>query len=433
MAYVPITTGSDSPRAPFVLAPSDLYSAHPYLDPDLFKRDRYAWAYFARLFRDHMRDDWHYARVLNRLLHPVREEEDVEVNERILATYFADATVYLQELLTLLPDALRQQFHLDPEVAECHDLRRLGEMLLEPRLDSERERQIRRYEVQRKLYLTKLLLQIDNTRMIQDGPRHRRYLVDLLDRGLWSHVTNVRDWEARYDLVPNGNSVAKNQDDARQEAWHFQVKRVERDLPGGPYDLEIYHFDTRFKKETAGFEYVPGQREYEVSELPRYGHMKSSRSGSILSKMLRKGLNDPTAITDMLGTKFIVGSVRDVHKLADLLHQILGGPFLFRNQVDLFRRPEDHDQLNRFSSREFKALKEDLDILYPAQESQRSRPYTFGVELQILTVDSFLRTVHSRDYVSHIQYKRRQFLRGVLPCVFPASLYGHPDLSGLED
>ena len=165
-----------------------------------------------------------------------------------------------------------------------------------------------------------------------------------------------------------------------------------------------------------------------MHERLRYQGMQRSHSASILSKMLRKGINDPMLISDMLGLKFIVADENDVYSLMELLHQSLGSPFLFRNQTDLFGRPEDHAQLNRHSAPDFRVFKEDVDLLYPAQESGRDRPYSFPVELQILTVDSFLRTVHSSDYVSHREYKLRQFLRGVMPYVFPSSIYGSVEL-----
>jgi hypothetical protein len=395
-----------------------LYAAHPHLDPLLLERDRYARRSFTRWFRDPMRNDWHYSRLLNRLLHPLGEEHPVEVNERIVASYLRDADSYVNELADMIPAQARPRFALDEKVASAHGLRQLASLFFEPQGGSDVERRRRRYEVQRKLYLAKLLLHVDNTRLVQDGPRHRRYLLEMLDKELWSFVTQTREEVAEYQTAA----------DEPNEAWRFDVKRIQRAEAGSAYDLEVYHFDSRFKKETAGFDYTPGRQDYRVAERPRFGHMERARSGSILSKMLRKGINDPTAITDMLGMKFIVRRERDVYELADLLHQVLVGPFAFRNQVDLFRRPGDRDLMNRFSAPEFKAFKEDLDLLFPAQASGRARPYFFAVELQIMTVDSFMRTVHSRDFVSHFHYRRRQFLQGVLPCVFPALMYGEATL-----
>jgi len=407
------------------------YIAHPFLDPEIYERDPTVLRHFNRLFRDHLETDWHYAQLLNRLLHPVGEEHPLAVNERVLASYLADASTYVRELLQMLPPSARKGFLPDEEVERCNNLRALSSLLMEPGTASPTERRIRQFEAQRKLYLTKLLLQIQTVRKIQDGPRHRVYLNRLLDNEIWSYVRETRDWDARYLRDANGVGVVAdaNGDGNDSESWRFHVRRVTRELAGGRYDIEIFHHDTRFKRETAGYSYAPGREHYEVQERSRYEQMTRSRSASILSKMLRKGINDPSLISDMLGMKFIVAEEEHVQQLVELLHQVLGGPFLFRNQVDLFRRPEDHEQLNRFSAPGFKVFKEDVDLLYPASETHRSGTYSFSVELQIFTLEGFLRTLHSDDYANHRVYKLRQFLRGVMPYVFPAQLYGRPDLS----
>lgn len=398
------------------------YSAHPFLDPWLFRRDREALRYFRRAFRDSMDRDEHYARLLNQLLHPVGEESSLEDDERTLASYLEDESTYVRELLSLLPDEFAAPFMPTPEVSHCRDLRELGELVFyRNRGDVDHERRVR-FEAQRKLYLTKLLIQIEHTRMIQDGPRHRAYLIELLERELFSHVTDVRNEVASYapdpavDLVGGAGGPA-------EETWGFRVHRVARESGGKVHDIEIWHFDTRFKRESAGFDYAPGQGEYRVSERMRYGEMQRGHSASILSKMLRKGINNPNRISDMLGAKFIVADERDVGRLSHLLHDLLGGIFMFRNQVDLFRRPGDQALMNRFSAPDFRAFKEDVDVLYRPSRSERARPYQFSVELQILTVESFLQSVHSRAYTSHREYKRRQFLQGVMPLVFPSAIY----------
>lgn len=396
------------------------YSAHPFLDPQLFRRDREALRYFRRLFHSSADADAHYARLLNQLLHPIGEESDLAQDERILASFLQDESSYLRELLSLLPAEYARPFEPVPEVSACRDLRSLGELVFF-RDPSDRARQRRvRFEAQRKLYLTKLLIQIEHTRMIQDGPRHRAYLMDLLERELFSHVTDVRNEIASYAPDPAVDLVGGG---ASEETWGFRVHRVQRELSGRERQIEVWHFDTRFKRESAGFDYAPGRGEYRVLERTRYGEMQRGHSASILSKMLRKGINNPNRISDMLGAKFIVAQERDVSRLARLLHDLLGGIFLFRNQVDLFRRPGDHDLMNPFSAPDFRAFKEDVDVLYRPAPSERGRPYLFSVELQILTVESFLQSVHSRAYTSHHEYKRRQFLQGVMPLVFPSSIY----------
>ena len=398
------------------------YSAHPFLDPKLFRRDREALRYFRRVFRSSAESNSHYARMLNQLLHPIGEDSSLAEDERTLASYLQDESTYIRELLSLLPDEYSRPFEPSPEVSRCTDLHSLGELVFfRDRGDVAHERRVR-FEAQRKLYLTKLLIQIEHTRMIQDGPRHRAYLIELLERELFNHVTEVRNEIASYAPDPEVDLVGGNGGPV-EETWGFRVHRVRRELAGSTNEVEIWHFDTRFKRESAGFEYAPGRGEYRVSERMRYGDMQRGHSASILSKMLRKGINNPNRISDMLGAKFIVANERNVSRLAHLLHDLLGGIFVFRNQVDLFRRPSDRGLMNRFSAPDFRAFKEDVDVLYRPSRSERGRPYLFSVELQILTVESFLQSVHSRAYTSHHEYKRRQFLQGVMPLVFPTAIY----------
>jgi hypothetical protein len=405
------------------------YSAHPFLDPELFRRDRESFRYLRRVLRDALDSDACYARLLNQLLHPIGEESALDEDEQILASFLEDESTYIRELLGLLPAEYAAGFAPAEEVSACRDLRSLGELVfLRDPADRPRERRVR-FEAQRKLYLTKLLLQIEHTRMIQDGPRHRDYLIELMERELFSHVVDVRNEVASYAPDPDVDLVGGAGGPA-EETWGFRVHRVRRGGSGSTNEIEIWHFDTRFKRESAGFEYAPGHSEYRVSERVRYGEMQRGHSASILSKMLRKGINNPNRISDMLGAKFIVASERDVQRLAHLLHDLLGGIFVFRNQVDLFRRPSDHGLMNEFSAPDFRAFKEDVDVLYRPDWRERARPYLFSVELQILTVESFLQSVHSRAYTSHREYKRRQFLQGVMPLVFPSRIYAPESSSG---
>lgn len=403
------------------------YSAHPFLDPELLRRDREALRYFRQLFHGSTDAGDEYARLLNQLLHPIGESSPIEDDERTLASFLEDESTYIRELLSLLPDEYARPLEPTPEVTACTNLRALGALVFyKDRSDPRHERRVR-FEAQRKLYLTRLLIQIEHTRMIQDAPVHRSYLTDLLDRELFSHVTDVRNEVASYAPDPHVDLMAGS-GVAPEETWGFRVHRVERPFAGRTRRIEVWHFDTRFKRESAGFDYEPGQGEYRVSERMRYGEMQRGHSASILSKMLRKGINSPNRITDMLGVKFIVADENEVSRLAHMLHDLMGGVFFFRNQVDLFRRPGDHDLMNRFSAPDFRAFKEDVDVLY--RPDGGLRPYLFSLELQILTVQSFLQSVHSRAYTSHHEYKRRQFIEGVMPMVFPDRIYSPLDQTG---
>jgi hypothetical protein len=77
--------------------------------------------------------------------------------------------------------------------------------------------------------------------------------------------------------------------------------------------------------------------------------------------------------------------------------------------------------LNLFSSKEFKVLKGDVDILY---EESGCTPYRFPVEIQIFTLEGYLRTVCGTHEASHLALKLRQFVFGLVPRIFPRQIYG---------
>jgi hypothetical protein len=43
-------------------------------------------------------------------------------------------------------------------------------------------------------------------------------------------------------------------------------------------------------------------------------------------------------------------------------------------------------------------------------------------------LESYLRTIHSSHYANHRTMKRRQFLSGLVPSLFPETIYG-PEVS----
>ena len=68
-----------------------------------------------------------------------------------------------------------------------------------------------------------------------------------------------------------------------------------------------------------------------------------------------------------------------------------------------------------------------MGVLYRPADHDRP-PYLFSVEFQLYTLEGFLRTVHSQHIASHDKLKLRQFLEGLLPYLFPASVYGRDEV-----
>ena len=120
--------------------------------------------------------------------------------------------------------------------------------------------------------------------------------------------------------------------------------------------------------------------------------------------------------------------------LLALLDSCIGAPFGWRNITDTLTEHEEAARgvaLNTFSSSEFKVFKGDVDLLVQSGQNP-DVPYRFPVEIQIFTLESYLRTVCGAHDASHLALKLRQFLFGLVPRVFPREIYGSGWLE-LED
>jgi hypothetical protein len=305
---------------------------------------------------------------------------------------------------------------MDAEVAACNAIRDLFDLAF--RGDTPRIR----FEAQRKLYLAKLLFDIDHDPGVQNGRIHKEYFDDLIAHELWVNASRVKPVDVYYGISSDGlkMTVHTRPTETGQERWRFHLMRLRRP---GKRPIHIYHYACRFKREVAPFTYREGEPEYQVAEKVIWETLHERRSGSILSKMIRKGIVHPRKIQDIIGAMFIVKDTREVNDLQDILFDVFGGPLRWKDQVNTISRPADRLRLNAQSGRGYEVLKSDVDVLY-APVRNGAEPYIFSVEVQIYTVDGFLRTVHSGHYASHQQLKLRQFLAGLLPYLFPMRIYG---------
>ncbi|MCK9997425.1 MAG: hypothetical protein KAH56_14215, partial [Candidatus Krumholzibacteria bacterium] len=140
--------------------------------------------------------------------------------------------------------------------------------------------------------------------------------------------------------------------------------------------------------------------------------------------MIRKGINNPDEIGDIIGAMFIVNNNDALTDLLVLLDSCIGTPFGWRNVTDTLYQHPGGSSLNTFSSKEFKVFKGDVDVLIG--DPGGGTPYRFPVEIQIFTLESYLRTVCGAHDASHLALKLRQFLYGLVPKIFPQEIYG-PD------
>jgi hypothetical protein len=347
-----------------------------------------------------------------------------------------EAMHYTREVMEMLPARVQKSVALRPEVVRCSDMRELLSIIF-----GSRDRRLA-YEAQRKLCLTKLFFDIDHSWEVQRGTEHKDFLEKVIQEELFSHVASRRKVDITYAMREDGQSMEYAEGTGEgEECRSFDLQQIEMLREGRPIRIRTYYYSCRFKREVIPYLYRSGERRYEFGLSEMFPGMSRRRSASIASKMIRKGENDPRAIQDLIGLMFIVENQSELEDLKESLFDVFGGFFRFKNVVDTVAQPEDQLLLNPQSGAGYKVYKAELDVLYNSPRNRHPMPYTFNAEIQLYTLENYLRTLHTSHYANHQALKRRQFLSGIVPYLFPESIYGsdtieellaHEDLTALD-
>lgn len=400
------------------------FVAHPLLDPNYSARDPEGMGALRQAYLEMRVGPEAYNAHLNRLLRPWDDPRPLGQNLSVIHSYLREVDLYLRELLHLVPDPAGSALTPLPSVTGTNDLL----ALLETIFTSEDHRA--RYEAQRKIGLARLFFDVDHTDDIQNGPAHTRSLEECLSRELWGKVTRSRRFTVSFSLTSDGKSIryrlgAPGQD---EDSWPVHLRRIARPIGGRMAHVHVFYHSCRFKRRNRFRKLEPlAPEEMDPDDVPIWEELRRGMSGSIVSKMIRKGEFDPQKIGDLIGAMFIVKNAAEVERLQAMLFEVFGGPFRWREGVDTIKSHDDRRRMHEQSSGGFQVRKSVVGVLHRPVDAGRA-PYIFNVEFQIYTLEGFLRTVHSLHEASHERLKLRQFLEGLLPYLFPAAIYGEETL-----
>jgi len=394
------------------------YGAHPLLDPRFVSRRTRLGRFFREMFLRIRDDDEAYRSEIKRMLNPQLRDTAGTRGPAELIHYLNAAETYVRDLVALLPTSSREHVRPDAKISACNDLRTLMSFLFTP------EYPRIRFEAQRKLYLAKLLLDTDHSRHVQYGPKHKAYFERLLREGLWEHALDTNAVEVGFHIDEDGETIRYNlMPREGQERFAFKSIFLEKAVGGRKIALDVLYYNCRFKREVVPISYEIVDGSHHVIEQKRWDATGKSSGGSILSKMIRKGINNPNDISDILGAMFIVHDEDAINDLLTLLDSVFGNPIAWRDVTDTLDDSRDKQRLDPHSGRGYKVYKGNLGILHPS-DLPGGLPYRFHVEVQVYALEGFLRTVHGAHDASHLALKLRQFLHGIVPIVFPRSIYG---------
>lgn len=394
------------------------YSAHPILDPDYLQKEEQGARALYKTFFEIKRSPEAYNAHLNRLLRPWNEPRPLSENQALVHSYLREVDLYLRELMRLIPAGPAGALMPLPAITNTNDFMGLMQMAF---LGSERRE---RFEAQRKLYLAKLFFDVDHSIDVQTGPEHVRMLEECLERELWRHAGRAREITVSFEPAPDGLRMhyAIGAPAPGQESWQARLRRVKRPVGGRDSIVHVFYYACRFKRQYR-LRVAGESNDSSAVEEMIWAELQRGRSGSIVSKMIRKGEADPQKIGDLIGAMFIVKDASEVSRLMGMLYDIFGGPLRWREDVDTIASADQRSRLNEYSGLGFQVKKSVVGVLYQPPASDQP-PYLFNVEFQIYTLEGFLRTVHSAHFANHQMLKQRQFLEGLLPFLFPMTVYG---------
>jgi len=406
---------TDAPGGPVGLSATDTvrqraYEAHPLLDPLLRSRRRAALRFWLTVHRE--------GRALAPSLQAMPWPGHAAAPQpppAQMAWYAEEADRYVNSLLKDLPGPVARRLAPLGAVLRPTSWPELLGMAFEA--TSRRAR----YEARRKLYLATLLLGIDHSRSVRDGARHQALFEDTLHRTLWHDLEADAEQHLCFTLGRRSDGSRRptvSPSPGPGERWCFRVRRIRSVGPARPID--VYHYHSRSKRDADAMPERTADGHLQLV-APQPGSPDFRRSGSILSKMIRRGFSDAQAVSDLLGAMFIVRDRADAYALERRLVDALGGPFRWRDRVDTLSLPEDRARLSR-SSAGFRVLKQIVDLL--VSDPAGDGTYQFPVEIQIHTLESHLETLSLGHVSGHKAYKNRQLVSELVPILFPVEVFG---------
>ncbi len=396
----------------------NLRSAHPALAPDFHLHSDESYQLFQRLYFNINDNDQAYNEALNNILNPINAPRSFEANLIEMAFYLNEASRYIQALIALFPKKQASVLCPDPSIAECNDFRELCQIAFSS-TDPKRIHQARR-----KLYLSQLFFDVAHTRSIQMGDLHQDYFIKEMNRAIFSRIVRERDTDIAFNISADGHSIeyTSSRPLPHQEVWRFRLKEIDLHFNSHKVRVHNYFYSCRSKREVLPYRHRRGKQIYELRTIEKWTELSRRRDASIISKMLRNGITNPSLIPDIIGAMIIVENLEEVEHIKHAIIDWFGGPHKIHNITNTLIDQRDNSLLNRFSGAGYKVFKCDLDVLF-RPDGTSDAPYTFTVELQLYTLETYLRTIHEDHYASHHRLKKRQFLNGLVPLLFPDEIY----------
>jgi len=374
---------------------------------------------------------------INTKFNYLRGYKTFKENMVMFRQYSREVSDMLDEVLQVagFPADVTGMLRESKEVKECTDF---YDML---QLYKEAKNHRIKYEILRKIGLIVLVSRINRSFLVEDIDFAAKEVDYVFRKGLGLEELDTR----KLFLWVDEHDKARYSFEKRDAFKYYQETVKSRARLAKPIHsmqvIQYMPYKSRFNTEIMHME---------IRNKIRKGNQVSRTS--FMEKILRKNLEFPNQVHDVIGIKLVVGSDEEIPQLVRDLSSFLGGSSTRKKEKN-FLNKFGKKQLSKYSGKEYFVWKAVYDISLPHpsiiqvqrmiamtrdnKDAQRvlrnrlkyfqDRPQDFVVEVQIQDVNSYLLGIASGSTTDHALLKRNQVRQNSVYKLFPEEIY-HQEL-----
>lgn len=359
--------------------------------------------------------------------------KDYAENMKKFKVHAEMVTRILEEILeaSRLPAELTERLRELPEVSSCTDFYNLLKIYKES--DSRRTK----FEILRKIGLIVLIARISRSFLIDDINFALEEIKHVFQQGLG---LTSQDTESCFLWIDEADRVKFVEDLDKAEIEYKDAVITRNSIAKPIYPMQI-------------FEYTPHKTKFNSRILHIEYRNKFIKAGEIsytsfIEKMIRKNLEFPNQVHDVLGIKMVVRNEDEIPQLIKDLATFLGGNTTRKKEKNSFQKFGKRS-LSKYSSKDYFVWKAIYDIALPHpsifQVSKivqlagkntglqkelmnrlryfKNRPQDFVVEVQIQDLNSHLLSIAKGSPTDHAFLKMNQIRSNSFYKFFPQEIY----------
>lgn len=372
-------------------------------------------------------------RYINIKFNDIENLKSYQDNMVFFKKYSIHASNTLEEILrnALLPTEIVNILSEKKEVRECYDLYQMLEMYKNTTSDRTK------FELLRKIGLIVLIARINRSIHVDYLDYEMKKVINAFSKGLG--FNNAKNGLC-YLWVDHQNNAQYTKDKEKAEHFYNNACKARRNLALEVYPLQklnYYSFETHSGNKILNFEcrnkFKKGNKIYYAS---------------FIEKMIRKNLEFPDQIHDIIGIKIIVRHENDIKNIIFDLENFLGGSSTRKREKNTYHMFNKR-VLNKHSSEDYYVWKAiyDITLSHPSIEQVKklidlsngnniiqdelyrrlqyflNNPQDFVIEVQLQDLESYLQSITRGSLTDHKLLKMSQIRNDSFYKLFPQEIY----------